>query len=219
MIRKSILTIIFFVFILNLSGCLTLFGPNKSRVDLLPPYSGPKARASVVDFDIKTPKASSEVSSGLREMLVKALVSTNRFSIVDRQELKTDEKAKSIIIATTILEFKPQDSGGSAGIGGGGGENNGLFGGLLGDSLNKAHMALDIHLVDVSTSEVLATKQISGQATDSSSVGAGVSLANVSLGKGLSAYADTAVEKAIRICISEAARYIAETVPAEYYKN
>ena len=38
------------------------------------------------------------------------------------------------------------------------------------------------------------------------------------LGAGLGAYANTPMEKAIRICIIEAVRYISQTIPASYYK-
>jgi curli biogenesis system outer membrane secretion channel CsgG len=38
------------------------------------------------------------------------------------------------------------------------------------------------------------------------------------LGVGLSGYANTPMEKAIRICIIEAVRYISQTIPANYYK-
>jgi len=34
----------------------------------------------------------------------------------------------------------------------------------------------------------------------------------------LGAYANTPMEKAIRICIIEAVRYIAQVIPANYYK-
>jgi len=38
------------------------------------------------------------------------------------------------------------------------------------------------------------------------------------LGTGLSSYANTSMEKAIRICIKEAALYISGAIPANYYK-
>jgi len=38
------------------------------------------------------------------------------------------------------------------------------------------------------------------------------------LGGGLSAYANTPMEKAIRVCIVEAVRYISQTISPAYYK-
>ena len=84
--------------------------------------------------------------------------------------------------------------------------------------MNKAHMALDIRIVDTSTSEVLAATRVQGQATDvAGGVGLGF-LGGWALGGGLSGYANTPMEKAIRTCIVEAVNYISQSVPANYYK-
>ena len=79
-------------------------------------------------------------------------------------------------------------------------------------------MALDIRIVDTSTSEVLAATRVQGQASDiSGGIMAGF-FGSWGLGVGLSAYANTPMEKAIRVCIIEAIRYISQTIPANYYK-
>ena len=87
-------------------------------------------------------KASDKIGSGLREMLVVALVDSNRFSVVELQDLDsvkkkqelssseaTDtetniEKGKTmtadLILSAVVTEFEPQSSGGRAGVGGGG---------------------------------------------------------------------------------------------------
>ncbi len=205
----------------------------------LPPYSGPKARIAVADFDVKAAKADFEIGSGLREMLVTVLVNSNRFSVVERQALaavKQEQelsasgaavggpqrgkiKAADLIITAAVTEFEPQASGGRAGVGGGGGVGNGILGGLLGAALNKAHMALDIRIVDTSTSEVLAATRVQGQAADiAGGIMAGLFGRHGGLGGGLSIYSNTPMEKAIRICIIEAVRYISQTIPANYYK-
>ena len=214
---------------------------NNAGAAPLPPYSGPKARIAVADFDVKAAKASGEIGSGLREMLVTALINSSRFSVLERQALKAvmqeQELASSgageqgaggpqrgkiktadLIVTAAVTEFEPQASGGSAGIGGGGGIGRGILGGAIGGSLHKAHMALDIRIVDTSTSEVLASTRVQGQASDiAGSVGIGF-LGSWGLGAGLSGYANTPMEKAIRICIIEAVRYIAQVIPANYYK-
>ena len=95
---------------------------------------------------------------------------------------------------------------------------SGVLGGLLGASLNKAHMALDIRIVDASTSEVLAATRVQGQAADISGLIGGGFLGGWALGGGLSAYTNTPMEKAIRVCIIEAVRYISQTIPANLYK-
>jgi curli biogenesis system outer membrane secretion channel CsgG len=202
----------------------------------LPIYLGPKAYIAVADFDVKTAKANNEIGSGLQEMLIVALSGNSRFSVVERQEANTvvndistsegtqagnesapDNKPADLIITVAVTEFEPQASGGSDGLGGGGGVGNGDFGGLLGGALNKAKMALDIRLVDAATSEVIASTLIQGQAADS---GAAISgeLGKWSLAAVLSPYANTSMEKAIRVCILESVRYLSQTIPAKYYK-
>jgi curli biogenesis system outer membrane secretion channel CsgG len=213
---------------------------NTAGAAPLPPYSGPKARIAVADFDVKAAKATFEIGSGLREMLVTALMNSNRFSVVERQALgavmqeqelaasgaaqagggaqRGKIKTADIIITAAVTEFEPQASGGSAGIGGGGSVGSGILGGLLGAALNKAHMALDMRIVDTSTSEVLAATRVQGQASDIAGGFMGGFLGSWGLGGGLSMYANTPMEKAIRICIIEAVRYISQTISAEYYK-
>jgi curli biogenesis system outer membrane secretion channel CsgG len=234
--------------IVTFSGCATLEQltqptaqvDNTAGAAALPPYSGPKARIAVADFEVKAAKATGEIGSGLREMLITALVNSNRFSVVERQALgavmqeqelsasgaaqagsgpkRGNIKTADLVVTAAVTEFEPQASGGRAGIGGGGGVGSGVLGGLLGAALNKAHMALDIRIIDTSTSEVLAATRVQGQASDVSGALVGGFLGSWALGGGLSAYANTPMEKAIRICIIEAVRYIAQTIPANYYK-
>ncbi len=243
---KSLLR--FFVCVLCpviLIGCASMTQPtaqvdNTAGAQPLPPYSGPRARVAVADFDVKAAKATFEIGSGLREMLVTALINSNRFSVLERQVLeavmKEQElsisgaaqpgsgptrgqiKTADIIVTAAVTEFEPQASGGRAGIGGGGSVGSGVLGGLLGAAMNKAHMALDIRIVDTSTSEVLAATRVQGQATDVAGGFMAGFLGSWGLGGGLSAYANTPMEKAIRICIIEAVRYISQTIPPSYYK-
>jgi curli biogenesis system outer membrane secretion channel CsgG len=127
-------------------------------------------------------------------------------------------KTADLIITAAVTEFEPQASGGRAGIGGGGGVASGILGGLLGAALNKSHMALDIRIIDASTSEVLAATRVQGQASDVSGAIMAGFFGGWGLGAGLSVYANTPMEKAIRVCIIEAVRYVAQTIPPTYYK-
>jgi curli biogenesis system outer membrane secretion channel CsgG len=244
--KRLFLTLGYVLLIAGVGGCASLTQPtaqvdNNAGTQALPPYSGPKARVAVADFDVKAAQAYGEIGSGLREMLVTALVNSNRFSVLERQALSAvmqeQELASSgaaqqgaggpqrgkiktadLIISAAVTEFEPQASGGAAGIGGGGGVGSGILGGLLGASLNKSHMALDIRIIDASTSEVLASTRVQGQASD---IGGAIMtgfFGGWALGGGLSAYANTPMEKAIRVCIIESVRYISQTIPATYYK-
>ena len=168
---------------LLLAGCASMTQPtarvdNDAGVAPLPPYSGPKARIAVADFDVKAAKATGEIGTGLREMLLTAMVNSNRFSVLERQQLSAvmqeqelsesgaaqqgaggpqrgKIKTADLIVTAAVTEFEPAASGGSAGIGGGGGVASGVLGGLLGAEMNKSHMAMDIRIVDKYTSEVL----------------------------------------------------------------
>jgi len=246
--KKLFFTIGYLFFIVSMAGCASMTQPtaqvdNNAGASALPPYSGPKARVAVSDFDVKAAKATFEIGSGLREMLTTALINSNRFSVVERQVLsavmKEQElsvsgaaqagagvggpqrgkiKTADIIVTAAVTEFEPNASGGMAGIGGGGGVASGVLGGLFGAAMNKAHMAMDLRVVDTSTSEVLAATRVQGQATDVAGGFAMGFMGGWALGGGLGAYANTPMEKAIRVCIIEAVRYISQAIPAGYYK-
>jgi len=248
MIKKYMCAALSAAMIAGVAGCATIGGitqptaqvDNNAGAQAMPPYSGPKARIAVADFEVKAAKANGEIGSGLREMLITALVNSSRFSVLDRQALNAvmqeqelaasgagqagsgpkrgNIKTADIVITAAVTEFEPQASGGRGGIGAGGGIGNGILGGLLSAALNKAHMALDIRIIDTSTSEVLAATRVQGQASDISGAFMGGFLGSWGLGGGLSVYANTPMEKAIRICIIEAVRYIAQVTPGNYYK-
>lgn len=235
-------TIVLLVF--GIIGCASMLQPqaqvdNTAGAQPLPPYSGPKARVAVANFDVKAAKAGGEIGTGLREMLVTALINSNRFRVVERQDLgavmqeqelsasgaaqpgsvqRGKIKTADILISAAVTEFEPHASGGGAGIGGYGGVAGGILGGIVGGAMNKAHMALDLRIIDTSTSEILASTRVQGSATD---VAGGILAGwggSWGLGAGLGGYANTPTEKAIRVCIIEAVRYISQVIPAEYYK-
>jgi len=233
------------VFTLICSACFAGLQPtaqvdNNAGTSPLPPYSGPKARVAVADFDVKAAKAGGEIGTGLREMLITALINSSRFSVLERQVLNAvmqeqelaltgtatagagaqrgQIKTADIIVTAAVTEFEPNTSGGGIGIGAGGNVGAGILGGLIGGGMNKAHMALDIRIIDTSTSEVLAATRVQGQATDIAG-GLGIGFfGGWALGAGLGGYANTPMEKAIRVCIIEAVRYIAQATPPAYFK-
>ena len=218
--KRIIFTIGYGLIIVSVAGCSLIHrkadvGTVSGRV-ARPAYSGPKARIAVLDFDVKAAKATGEIGVGLREMLITALINSNRFTIVERRAQVAQEP--DLIITASVSEFEPQASGGRAGVGGGGGVGSGVLGGLLGSSLNKAHMVLDISIADTSTSKPLAATRVQAQASDVSRAIKGGFSGSGGLGAGLSVYANTPMEKAIRICIIEVVRYMSQVIPASYYK-
>ncbi|MCU0651045.1 MAG: hypothetical protein MUC52_02290 [Candidatus Omnitrophica bacterium] len=232
------------MFSISLAGCASMSQPS-AKVDNnagtlpLPPYSGPKARIALADFDIKAAKARRDIGTGLREMLITTLVNSNRFSVVERQALKAAMleqelsasgaasaggpqrgkiKTADLIITAAVTEFEPHSVKTRAAAVSGHSFEGAIIGGIIAGSMNKAHMALDIRVIDTSTSEVLSAARVQGKASDFAG-GFGIALFGEGiLGPGLSGYSNTPMEKAIRVCIIEAVKYLAQTVPANYFK-
>jgi curli biogenesis system outer membrane secretion channel CsgG len=178
-----VLVVCFVVF--NLCGCFS----SVKKVLFISEVK--KAKITVADFEVKTAKADKEAVLALREKLISALLKSNRFLISEPALKQAD-----LILTVTLVEFEPQgQSGGRLGIGGGGGLASGEFGGLLGPSINKAHVALEIRIADYANSQVFSVGNVQAQASE-----------NFSL------------DKAINECVNEAVRYIVQSIPSKYYK-
>lgn len=204
----------------------------------LPPYQGPKARVSVTRFDVRAAKANQAIGDGLRDMMVTALIQSQRFSVLERQELgailqeqelsatgavekearvsRGKIKGADLTIVASVTEFEPSASGTRGGIGGGGWIP---VIGAIGGAVKKAHLAIDLRVVDTATSEAIAATKIEGEAKDINLGGiAGAFFGGGALGGGLNTYAKTPMEKAIRICIGKAVEYLSQAIPSKYYK-
>jgi curli biogenesis system outer membrane secretion channel CsgG len=203
-------------------GCALINKPIEFAGDIInttfsSSYSGPKAKIIIADFEVMTPKATTEISSNLRDLLTAEILKSQRFQIVSLP--KDDaEKPRGLIIATKLLDFEPYSSGGKSGIGGGGSAASGALGSLLGKGFNKAYITLNIRIVDLRTSKVLFSERVSGQATGDYLREKGRKRDN-SLGQALAIYAGTSMEEAINKSILEAVKYIIQKVPAEYYRG
>lgn len=228
--RKILFIFALGTIVLTLNGCVNLRKVHKiyapkilqgAQTEPVSSYREPQVYVAVADFEIKTAKANNEMGSGLRQMLIAALTKSGYFSILGRQDLshvaesaaEPEEAVKKadFIVTATVIEFESQVSGGNDGVGGGGGLNNGRFGGLLGETLNKAHLSMNISVINASTSAVLAATIIHGQAdTDISKSGISELPDGGELDSRLSGYINTPMGKAIRECINEAARYITQ---------
>jgi curli biogenesis system outer membrane secretion channel CsgG len=77
---------------------------------------------------------------------------------------------------------------------------------------------MEIRIVSTSTSELVVAGRVVGQASDIPAGMKNGALGDLSLVGGLSEYANTPMEKAIRMCIIEAVRYISQSIPQDYYK-
>ena len=270
--KKSItlLVILFFGFVVML-GCeaTTSMMEKKTKpqakadttlTDELGPYSGPKARLAVADFQWKVQTTGRKISikgipgsqgitiseeeqymTGLEDMLTTALFQSKRYRVVERQALgavlqeqelgkagvvskqtaaKTGAvKGADILVVAAVTGWEPGTSGAAAGGGGGVfGKAGALIAGIRG-GMKKSSMAMDIRLIDSSTSEVLSATRVEGVAKDVNfGALAGGIMGAAGLGGGLSGFSKTPMEKAIRTCIYEAVKFTINETPKEYFK-
>jgi curli biogenesis system outer membrane secretion channel CsgG len=206
-------------------------------------YDGPKARIAVSQFKDKTGKGwwTGAIGDGMADMLSTALFHSNRFIVLERQQVsdvlreqdlgaagrikKGTEAAigeiegAELLITGAVTEFEGAASGGGGGIGGIGGTAGRILGGIAG-GIKKAHMAIDVRVIDTKTSRVVAATSVEGEATDFALGGA---LAGAggggALGGALGGWSKTPTEKALRVCIQEAVKFIVSKTPQTYYRH
>jgi len=206
-------------------------------------YDGPKARLSVGEFTDKTARGGGstgwmsmfgmnfkQIGDGMRDMMTTSLFNTNRFLVLERaqlgaviaeQDLATEGRIKKgteaktgeiygadLIITAAITEFE----GGAKGIGGG----TRILGVNVGGGIKKAHIAIDVRIIDATTSQIVSAVSVQGDATSFGVLGG----ANIGgrLPVGLGGFSKTPIEKAIRVCIQRAVEHIVSKTPDQYYR-
>jgi len=170
-------------------------------------------------------------TEGLRTMLVTTLVQSKRFRVLEREvfdqlveeaKLSGDTlniKGADLLIVASVTAWEPgiKKTGGS--LGGLLPGKTGVILGALSSAVKKSYMAMDIRIIDAKTSEILAATRVEGIAKEINLGALGASIfGSVPLAGGLSIYSKTPMEKAIRLCIKEAVKYIIENTPKEYFK-
>jgi curli biogenesis system outer membrane secretion channel CsgG len=214
-------------------------GPSMDEAQAVA-YNGPKARIAVARFKDKTGKGwyTSRIGDGMADQLVTALFNTNRFIVLERQTLgdvlseqdlgasgriRKDTAAPigeiegaELLVVGAVTEFEGAASGAGGGIGGFG---KGILGGIMG-GYKKAHMAIDLRVIDTRTSRIVAATSVEGEATD---VNLGGLVAgwggSGALAGGLGGWKNTPTEKALRICIKEAVEFVVSKTPQTYYHH
>jgi curli biogenesis system outer membrane secretion channel CsgG len=206
-------------------------------------YDGPKARLAVARFTDKTGKGwwTGAIGDGMADMMATALFHSNRYIVLERQSLGDVLKEQDLgsagrikqgtaapvgeiegaelLIVGAVTEFEGAQSGVGGGIGGIGGNVGRILGGIAG-GIKNAHMAIDVRVVDAKTSRVVAAASVEGKATDFSLGGvlAGAG-GGGALGGALGGWSKTPTEKALRICIQEAVKFIVSKTPQTYYRH
>jgi curli biogenesis system outer membrane secretion channel CsgG len=208
-------------------------------------YDGPKARVAVSRFTDKTGKGwwTGQIGDGMADMLATALFHSNRFIVLERQTLGDVLKEQDLgsagrikkgteapvgeiegaelLITGAVTEFEGAQSGGGGGLGGLGGLGTAgrVFGAIAG-GIKNAHMAIDMRVIDTKTSRIVAATSVEGKATDFALGGA---LAGAggggALGGALGGWSKTPTEKALRLCLQEAVKFVVSKTPQTYYRN
>jgi curli biogenesis system outer membrane secretion channel CsgG len=197
-------------------------------------YNGPKARIAVAQFKDKTGKGwwSGQIGDGMADMLATSLFNTNRYIVLERhilgdvlaeQDLGASGRVKKqtaapigqiegaeLLITGAVTEFEPGASGMGGDLGGTVGK---VFGGVLG-GIRKAHIAIDVRVVDTRTSRLVAATSVEGEATDYNLGGLAI---GSSVGGSLGGYSKTPMEKAVRVALGEAVNFIVSQTPPTYY--
>jgi curli biogenesis system outer membrane secretion channel CsgG len=207
-------------------------------------YDGPKARIAVADFEDKMSSSGqyrAEYGRGMADMLATALFNTNRYIVLERQKLtyvlaEQDLGASGRIkreTAAPIGELEGAEllvtaavTGFDPGVAGGGGSAGGVLGTLLGKAagqtlgniaggFRRAHLALDLRVIDTRTGRVVAANSVEGSATEFSGSGGA---AGVTFGGALGGFATTPMERAIREAIQESVDFVVSKTPARYFR-
>jgi len=197
-------------------------------------YNGPKARVAVAKFKIKAAKAPGEIGEGLAEMLTTELFNTNRFIVLERQELPDILKEQDLgasgrvrpetaapigqvegaelLVYGAITAFEPNYRGGGGGL---------VIPGYhigLGAGAKQAYMAIDLRVIDTRTSRIVSATTVEGHSTDFGALfGAIVGGGKTRLPIGLGGWSKTPMEKAIRVCIKRAVDFVISRTPTQYY--
>jgi curli biogenesis system outer membrane secretion channel CsgG len=242
MVRKRVLLVTLLLLAVGVWGCETTptakvtsgqEGPSISEAQQ-EAYNGPKARIAVAQFKDKTGKGwwTGQIGDGMADMLATALFNTNRYIVLERQilgDVLTEQdlgasgrvsketaapigkiEGAELLVTGAVTEFEP----GSSGVGGSiGGTMGQVFSSVLG-AVQKSHIAIDMRLVDTRTSRIVAAVSVEGEATNYNLGGLAV---GSSVGGSLGGYSKTPMEKAVRIALGEAVKFVVSKTPQKYY--
>ena len=205
-------------------------------------YEGPRARVAVLRFTDATGGRASgyrwysrEVGDAMSRKLTSAMLATKRFKMVQRKNMSDlmneinfgasgavdagsaaqfgSVVGAKLIVTAAITDF--EDAGGSRG-GAGAGAKKGILG-VIGGS-KKTYMAINLEVVDVETSEIIASEQIDATIND---VNFGALLGGNSGGAaivgGLSGWDKEPKGKALQKIINATTKYLEESIPERYY--
>lgn len=204
-------------------------------------YNGPKARIAVARFTSKVHGNwyNRNIGDGMKDQLATALVNTGRFIVLERQNMDAlmeeisfgdsglvkkrtapkmgEIEGADLLVVAAITEFEENAGGTSARAVV---RDSKLANALFGNG-KKAHIAIDLRVIDAQTSRILAATSVEGKATDSKlGVVFGGLLGNSSgsVQGALSSWENTPKEKALRVVINKAVEFIVSKTPQSFYR-
>lgn len=206
-------------------------------------YSGPRANMAVIRFVDATGGRfnryrwySKEAGDAMARKLTSSLLSTKKFRMVQRSNVadlmneinfgasgavNAGSAANfgrmlgaRLIVTASITDF--EDSGGSKG---GAGARAGLLGGVIGAATKKTYMAVNLEVVDVETSEIVASEQLEATIRDVAGgiVGGVLGGSAAAVVGGVAGWDNEPRGKALQKIINSAVDFLFVNVPDRYF--
>lgn len=209
-------------------------------------YNGPKARIAVAQFKNKAGNMGGwwnpQIGTGMADQLTTALFNSNRFIVLERQTLSDvlseqdlgasgrikrgteaaigEIEGAELLVVAAVTEFDPGASGARGGVGGGAWGGAGALIGAVTGGFKKAHMAIDLRIIDARTSRILAATSVEGESTDVNVGGAiGGFFGGGALGGALGGWKNTPKEKALRQVINRSVEFIVQRTPQKFFHH
>ncbi len=203
-------------------------------------YDGPKARIAVTEFEDKIGGQNRAYwipayGTGLRDMLTTELFQTNRYIVLEREQLKAvlaeqdlgasgrikretaaaigELEGAEILVKAAITGFQPGTSGGGGKVGNLFGKAGNMLDTVAG-SFDRSTIAIDLRLIDTRTGRVLSATSVEGSAT---SIGSSASGSVLNRYGSLSGFAKTPMERAVRECMNKAVAWVVSQTPKTYF--
>ncbi len=206
----------------GLTGCATTGASVTSAPSGIETYSGPKAQLAVSEFEDQTANkqfTKADLGAGLKTIVKTAFQSTNRFLVMDGQKAQGGSPDLLVQVAITdydvrtqtfslsdLLFYKKKDSSGKAGANG---------------DTRTVRVGLDLHVVDGKTRTLVASTNVSAEATGNSTTVEGEGT-HKDLGTPSGQFGgkqEPAVVEAMRKAIHMGAADIAKKIPAKFFRH
>lgn len=232
--RFTALTVVLALLVAGLPGCAARSRYVLEDIDL-PSYTGPKVRVAVAPIANKSSLGGPELGDGLTDLVTAVLFKSNRFSLLDRENLPQLEQeadlagrpmrvaGAELILTGAITCFEPDKFTLGSLL---------LAAVTLGGSIALKHVCrdcplgaasylestvqMDLKLIDAASGKIIAASSVEGVSQD---FGGGLAflVPEVHLPLVLGGFQGTAAEAALRAAAVEAALFLIDETPTDYY--